>query len=162
MNLLNKLIHTTMKNVMKTAQFLVCSMVVGTTLSFTLLSEKAISPENEKSKKNNIEFENIEFDFDRAALRNTSIEELDRLIDELQGNPVAVKLSGHADSIGEYVYNWHLSKSRADEVKAYLISKGIEETKIASTEYGNTKPIASNTTEEGRQRNRRVEIELVQ
>lgn len=151
-----------MKNVMKTAQFLVCSMVVGTTLSFTLLSEKAISPENEKSKKNNIEFENIEFDFDRAALRNTSIEELDRLIDELQGNPVAVKLSGHADSIGEYVYNWHLSKSRADEVKAYLISKGIEETKIASTEYGNTKPIASNTTEEGRQRNRRVEIELVQ
>ncbi|WP_255501962.1 OmpA family protein [Olivibacter sp. SDN3] len=73
-----------------------------------------------------------------------------------------VKLGGHADSIGPYVYNWHLSKSRADEVKSYLVSKGVDETRISSTEFGNTQPIASNETAEGRQKNRRVEIEVVE
>lgn len=109
-----------------------------------------------------MDVENIEFDFDKATLRDESEEELDLLVAILKEKPAAIKLSGHADSIGAYVYNWNLSKSRADMVKVYLISKGIDEAKIAATEYGNTKPIASNATEEGRQRNRRVEIALVQ
>ncbi|QNL52622.1 OmpA family protein [Olivibacter sp. SDN3] len=84
------------------------------------------------------------------------------MVNELLSDDAIVKLGGHADSIGPYVYNWHLSKSRADEVKSYLVSKGVDETRISSTEFGNTQPIASNETAEGRQKNRRVEIEVVE
>jgi OOP family OmpA-OmpF porin len=107
-----------------------------------------------------IEVENVLFDFDRSTIRPESYGELDRLAKLLMDNNGSLKLGGHADNIGEYVYNWHLSKARADAVKAYLVAKGADESRIAATEFGDTTPIATNDTEQGRQQNRRVEVEL--
>lgn len=109
-----------------------------------------------------LSFNNIEFDFDRYTIRKQEHWELDSLAGVLKNSGYAVKLSGHADSIGEYVYNWKLSKSRSDQVKAFLVQNGVDSSKIASTEFGDTQPIASNKTPEGRRKNRRVEIAIVQ
>lgn len=103
----------------------------------------------------------VEFDFDESDIRITYNADLDALAELAKAKNLALSLGGHADNIGEYVYNWHLSKRRSDAVKAYLISKGVDATKIASTEFGDTQPIAPNTTKDGRQKNRRVEVKLI-
>lgn len=108
-----------------------------------------------------ISLENVEFDFNEAAIRSSSYQELDRVAKLLVDNKGALKISGHADNIGAYVYNWNLSKKRADSVKAYLKSKGADVERIAATEFGDTKPVASNKTAEGRQKNRRVEMDFL-
>jgi outer membrane protein OmpA-like peptidoglycan-associated protein len=107
-------------------------------------------------------FDNIQFSFDKAIIPEEFETELKELITAIKEQGNAVKLSGHADSIGEYVYNWNLSKLRADKVKSYLVANGIDASRIASTEFGDTKPIATNATAAGRQKNRRVEIEIVE
>lgn len=107
-----------------------------------------------------IEIENILFDFDKSTIRPESYGELDRVAKLLIDKNGSLKLGGHACNIGEYVYNWHLSKARADAVKDYLVAKGADGSRIAATEFGDTTPVAPNETEEGRQQNRRVEIEL--
>jgi OOP family OmpA-OmpF porin len=85
---------------------------------------------------------------------------LERAIDFIKRYPEAnVSLEGHADSIGTDEYNQKLSERRAASVKNYLIKKGaIDERKITSTGYGESKPVASNNTKEGRAENRRVEV----
>lgn len=108
-----------------------------------------------------IALENVEFDFNEASIRSSSYQELDRVAKLLVDNKAALKISGHADNIGAYVYNWNLSKKRADAVKAYLKSKGADIERVAATEFGDTKPIASNKTSEGRQKNRRVEMDFL-
>ncbi len=105
-----------------------------------------------------ISLNNIEFDFDKSTIRTESYKELDRIAKLLKENDGSIKLAGHADNIGEYVYNWNLSKRRAQAVKDYLMDKGANASKIAATEYGDTKPIATNATADGRQKNRRVEM----
>ncbi len=68
---------------------------------------------------------------------------------------------GHTDSIGTDAYNQKLSVRRAEAVKAYLVSKGIEKNRVYTEGKGKKQPIASNATKEGRAKNRRVEIEVV-
>jgi OOP family OmpA-OmpF porin len=68
---------------------------------------------------------------------------------------------GHTDSVGSDKYNDRLSQRRADSVKAYLVSKGIEPNRIYTEGKGEKQPVASNKTKEGRAKNRRVEIEVV-
>lgn len=83
------------------------------------------------------------------------------VIDYLKKNPnSAVNISGYASSEGELNVNQRISQSRADAFKSYLISKGVSESKIIASGKGIDNPIASNDTEEGRQKNRRVEISL--
>lgn len=150
-------------NAIKLVPIVICVITIMTTLSFVSVKSTATKKTNaEVYVKPKVAFENVEFDFDKAAIRAAHQAELEKLAALVLANNYAVKLSGHADSIGEYVYNWKLSKSRADEIKIYLIEKGVDSSKVAATEFGNTKPLASNTTSEGRQRNRRVEIELVE
>jgi len=103
---------------------------------------------------------NLEFDFARASVRMSYNEKLDQLADHIKQDNYAVALRGFADSIGTYKGNWNLSQKRADAVKAYLISKGVADNKIVATAFGSTKPIATNKTAGGRQKNRRVEIIL--
>ncbi|WP_158799989.1 OmpA family protein [Pedobacter sp. L105] len=103
---------------------------------------------------------NLEYGSDKAAIRSNYYSNLDKLAETIKQDDYAVSLRGHADSIGRYKYNWVLSDNRAISVKKYLVSKGVKEDRIVTTPFGSTIPIASNKTEAGRQKNRRVEIEL--
>lgn len=107
-----------------------------------------------------IKFSNILFGFNKINVPVKYQHNLDKVAKLMADSSVSVKLGGYADSKGGYVYNWKLSKKRADAVKAYLVSKGADSTKIAATEYGYTHPVASNATPSGRQKNRRVEIQF--
>lgn len=102
----------------------------------------------------------LEFDFAKGSIREGYIPNLNRIAVEAIKNNTLVSLSGHADSIGAYKANWVLSDKRAMVVKDYLVSKGVKEERIVTTPYGDTVPIASNKTAEGRQKNRRVEISI--
>lgn len=102
------------------------------------------------------------FDFDKSNLRPDGKNALDKLVDDINSDATInrVIVVGHTCSIGTPEYNQGLSERRAATVKTYLISKGIAESKIESHGKGLTSPIASNDTREGRERNRRVEVEL--
>lgn len=108
-----------------------------------------------------VSLDNVQFDFDKSTLKEECLPELNQAAETMIKNKQGISLGGHADAIGKYVYNWHLSKRRADAVKEYLVTKGVDSTRISATEFGDTKPIASNETEDGRQKNRRVELKLL-
>lgn len=103
---------------------------------------------------------NVEYDFDKATVRNDYYTNLDALAKEIIADNYAISLKGYADAIGPYKYNWVLSDQRANSVKDYLVSKGVNKSRIITTPFGSTEPIATNATEQGRQKNRRVEMSL--
>lgn len=110
----------------------------------------------------NIVLNNIFFDFDKASLRPDSKPELQRVANVLKDNPsMKIEISGHTDNKGSATYNLKLSESRAKSVVDFLISSGIEKSKLSFKGYGFLKPIASNETEEGRQQNRRTEFKVM-
>ena len=102
------------------------------------------------------------FDFDKAVVKPAGKAKLDDLVSKVQGINLEVIIAvGHTDSVGSDAYNQKLSVRRAEAVKAYLVSKGIEKNRIYTEGKGETQPVASNKTTEGRSKNRRVEIEVV-
>lgn len=100
------------------------------------------------------------FDFDESQLKSDVIETLDQLSEDLNTYDGAnVWINGHTDSQGNKDYNQKLSEDRAREVQSYLKKKvNAEKIHLETKGYGQTKPVASNETEEGREKNRRVEI----
>ena len=107
-------------------------------------------------------FDDLEFESGRAVIRTSSYPSLDQLAGLLLTRPEwKVKLSGHTDNTGVAEKNMELSKNRAQSVKDYLISKGVKEYHIITEWFGQTQPVADNKTAEGRQKNRRVEMEIV-
>lgn len=102
------------------------------------------------------------FDFDKYALKPEGKARLDELVQKIQDITLEVVIAvGHTDSIGTEKYNMGLSIRRAEAVKAYLVSKGIEANRIYTEGKGESQPIADNRTREGRAKNRRVEVEVV-
>ena len=102
------------------------------------------------------------FDFDKSVLKPEGKAKLDDLASKIQGIALEVVIAiGHTDSIGSDAYNQKLSVRRAESVKAYLVSKGVEPNRIYTEGKGEKQPVASNKTKEGRQKNRRVEIEVI-
>lgn len=104
---------------------------------------------------------NVYFAFNKWDLLPESFDELNTVVKFLTENPkVEIQVSGHTDNIGSDSYNMNLSQKRADAVKNYLVSKGIAAKRVSSKGYGKTKPIATNSTELGREQNRRVEFTI--
>lgn len=102
------------------------------------------------------------FDFDKYALKPEGKARLDELVQKIQDITLEVVIAvGHTDSIGTEKYNMGLSIRRAEAVKAYLVSKGIEANRIYTEGKGEKQPVADNRTAEGRAKNRRVEVEVV-
>ncbi|MGF7218516.1 outer membrane protein OmpA-like peptidoglycan-associated protein [Spirosoma lacussanchae] len=109
-----------------------------------------------------VRLNNIFFDTGKSELRPESGPELDRLVVTFNESPkMVIEVRGHTDNTGSNEINAKLSQDRADAVREYFISKGIEPDRIASKGFGETKPVATNDTDEGRQQNRRVEFVIV-
>lgn len=105
--------------------------------------------------------QNIFFKTGSAKLLAKSYKSLKDVAQILKGNSTyKIDVDGHTDNVGTDEMNQKLSESRANSVKQYLIGNGIEESRITSTGYGETKPIADNKTAAGRAKNRRVEMHL--
>lgn len=104
---------------------------------------------------------NIQFEFNRSTLMPVSYVDLDKVVTYMVNNPgVHVRLGGHTDDIGNNEYNSILSGNRAKSAAAYLGSKGIDQNRISTFGYGETRPLVEDLNEEARQINRRVEIEF--
>ncbi|MBW8829566.1 MAG: OmpA family protein [Burkholderiales bacterium] len=102
------------------------------------------------------------FDFNKADLKAEGKAKLDDLVSKMSGINLEVIIAvGHTDSVGGDAYNQKLSVKRADAVKNYLTTKGIEKNRVYTEGKGEKQPVADNKTTDGRAKNRRVEIEVV-
>jgi outer membrane protein OmpA-like peptidoglycan-associated protein len=99
------------------------------------------------------------FETNKSALRSEHFLTLNSIVEYLQMHPErSVRISGHTDNVGKEANNLALSKQRADVVAEYLIRNGIDRVRIETAGLGSAKPIAENKTNEGRKKNRRVEL----
>ena len=106
-------------------------------------------------------FDNLEFESGKDVIKESSYYSLDELA-ALMGKKKEwrLKVSGHTDNVGSDKLNMKLSKERANAVKKYLVDRGIGADRITALWLGETQPIATNKTREGRQKNRRVEMNI--
>jgi len=103
--------------------------------------------------------EGVNFDHDRATLRQDAYPILDQAAEALkEWGDVKVEVNGYTDSRGKDRYNLRLSQRRAEAVRNYLIGKGIAPERLIAKGFGESRPVADNKTEEGRFKNRRVEL----
>jgi outer membrane protein OmpA-like peptidoglycan-associated protein len=111
-----------------------------------------------------VELKNIFFDRKMATLQPASYAELRRLVQLMNDNPsLKIQISGHTDAMGKDADNLTLSNDRAQSVRTYLINEGsIDASRLKAVGYGETKPVATNDTEEGRALNRRVELTILE
>jgi len=106
-----------------------------------------------------IRLRGISFDFDKAKIDDTSTVVLDIAADQLKQCPnITVRIDGHTDSTGPAEYNLGLSRRRAEAVKRYFVDHGVAPARLSTRGLGETDPIASNSTRDGRAQNRRVEL----
>jgi outer membrane protein OmpA-like peptidoglycan-associated protein len=130
---------------------------------------QTIAPKENKIMLDNKEVEvgqriilnNVFFDFDKFTLRPESAVELDKWVKFLKDNPtLKIEISGHTDNKGTAEYNYTLSDNRAEAVRDYFVENGVNKDRMTWRGYGFDEPIASNSTDEGRQKNRRTEIKI--
>lgn len=106
-------------------------------------------------------FDNLAFETGKDVIKETSYPYLDKLAEVLLAEPTwKLLIVGHTDNVGNDAYNLELSKRRATAVKKYLVGKSIPESSISTDGKGETMPIDTNDTPEGRSKNRRVEFTI--
>ena len=121
------------------------------------------APEKPKPVAEKVTFAaDVLFDFDKAVIKPEGKSKLDDISNKAKGVNLEVVIAiGHADSIGSDAYNQRLSVRRAESIKAYLVSKGIEPNRVYTEGKGEKQPVVDNKTKDGRAKNRRVEIEVI-
>jgi len=121
------------------------------------------APEKPKPVAEKVTFAaDVLFDFDKSVIKPEGRSKLDDISAKAKGVNLEVVIAiGHADSIGSDAYNQRLSVRRAESVKAYLVSKGVEANRVYTEGKGEKQPVADNKTRDGRAKNRRVEIEVI-
>ena len=128
----------------------------GTKVDATGCPEVAKLFEEEKQE---LVLEGVEFETNSATLRPVSQAVLNRVAESMRAWPeVRVEIGGHTDSRGSDAHNLDLSRRRAESVREYLVAAGVAPSQLATQGYGESAPIADNATEDGRNRNRRVEL----
>lgn len=116
-----------------------------------------VAPEPAAPQK--LVLEGVNFDFDKATLRQEDVSDLDKNVEALKAwGDVNIEVAGHTDSMGSDAYNMKLSQRRAEAVRNFLISRGVAADRLTAKGYGESQPVADNATEEGRFKNRRVEL----
>jgi outer membrane protein OmpA-like peptidoglycan-associated protein len=138
-----------------------CPDIAGTVELKGCLPEPELKEEEKKVLEK--AFSNLEFASGKDIIKKTSLPYLDELAELLKAhvNDWVLVMSGHTDNQGDDAKNMILSEKRVKAVKKYLVSKGEKEDRIEISWFGSTRPIADNNTEEGRQKNRRVEMKIV-
>lgn len=100
------------------------------------------------------------FDFDKSEVKSAGLAKLDRMLEDIKGAELDMMIIvGHTDSVGTEAYNHRLSLARAESVKAYLVSKGVDVKRVRAIGKGESEPVADNATREGRAKNRRVDVD---
>lgn len=125
----------------------------------------AAAPPRVEVRDNNIEIrEKIQFDYDKATIKDASSSLMNEIADVIQKNPHLrrIQIEGHASSEGSAAHNKRLSDERAKAVMAWLVSHGVAADRLSARGFGVDRPIADNATEAGRESNRRVEFLIVE
>jgi len=124
--------------------------------------EAAPAPEAAAPVKKRLVLRGVNFDFDKATIRPDARPVLDEAVRTLkQAGDISVAVEGHTDSRGTVEYNQGLSIRRAQAVADYLVARGIARSRLRVDGYGETRPVASNDTDDGRAQNRRVELSVI-
>jgi OOP family OmpA-OmpF porin len=131
----------------------------GTAVDDQGCPEKAKPAPLFEGSRKSLVLEGVNFETNSATLTAASHATLDRVAESLNDSPdVRVEIAGHTDSMGGAAHNQQLSAARADSVKRYLVSRGVDASRLVSKGYGKDRPITDNATAAGRARNRRVEL----
>lgn len=137
------------------------ALVLGATIAYILWRRKN-KPSLEEPKEQKVlkdAFDNLTFETNKDIIKKESFPYLDELANTMMESPSwTLRIIGHTDNVGKDDFNMDLSLRRANSVKKYLVSKGVNESIITSEGKGETMPIATNDTKEGRALNRRVEF----
>lgn len=114
------------------------------------------------SEQSSVRLEGVTFELNSAELTADARQTLLRVVEALRGEPnLRAEIAGHTDSSGADDYNLNLSQRRAESVQQFLVSQGIDRSRLEARGYGETRPVADNNTAAGRERNRRVEFNVL-
>lgn len=128
----------------------------------TVFIDKPVAVDDDVNKAMLNASENLEFIYDKSIIVEESYAPLEALTNILLiKKDVRIQLDGHTDGDGTEAYNMKLSKNRVEAVKRFLVANGVDESRIEIEYFGETKPIASNDNENGKARNRRVEMKII-
>ena len=106
--------------------------------------------------------DNVYFDVGKFTLRPESFAELDELVSYMKWKEnEKIEIGGHTDNVGSNTDNLKLSQQRAEAIRQYLIKKGIQPSRVIAKGYGASEPVADNSTDDGRQKNRRTEVKIL-
>jgi outer membrane protein OmpA-like peptidoglycan-associated protein len=138
--------------------------VIVERIDTVVIENNALARKNddEANRVLNLASKSLEFTNDKAIILKSSYGDLEALVNMmLVREDLRIRLEGHTDNNGTDEYNLNLSKNRVNAVKEFLVANGVEASRIETTYFGESKPIADNSSENGKAKNRRVELHYI-